>query len=48
MHAPNNLDIVETMFATLTFAVVFLALSGLLLAHRPVRAKLLPLLRRAR
>jgi hypothetical protein len=36
------------MFATLIFAAVFLALSGLLLAQRPLRAKLLPLLRRAR
>jgi hypothetical protein len=36
------------MFATLCFAAVFLALSGLLLAPRPLRAKLLPLLRRAR
>jgi hypothetical protein len=36
------------MFATLSFAAVFLALSGLLLAQHPLRAKLLPLLRRAR
>jgi hypothetical protein len=36
------------MFATLTYASAFLALSGLLLAQRPLRAKLLPLLRRAR
>jgi hypothetical protein len=36
------------MFATIAFAAVFLALSGVLLAQRPLRAKLLPLLRRAR
>jgi len=36
------------MYATLAFAAVFLALSGILLAQRPLRAKLLPLLRRAR
>lgn len=36
------------MFATLSFTAVFLALSGLLLAQLPLRAKLLPLLRRAR
>lgn len=36
------------MFATTTFAAVFIALSGVLLAQRPLRAKLLPLLRRAR
>jgi hypothetical protein len=36
------------MFATFAFATAFLALSGLLLAQRPLRAKLLPLLRRAR
>ncbi len=38
----------DPMFATLTFAAAFLALSGLLLAKLPLRAKLLPLLRRAR
>jgi hypothetical protein len=36
------------MFATLVFAVIFLALSGVLLVRLPLRAKLLPLLRRAR
>jgi hypothetical protein len=36
------------MFATIAFVAVFLALSGLLLAQPPLRAKLLPLLRRAR
>ena len=36
------------MFATFTFAALFLALSGALIARLPLRAKLLPLLRRAR
>jgi hypothetical protein len=36
------------MFATLTFAAVFLTFSGILLARRDVRSKLRPLLRRAR
>jgi|GEM_PF-5707028 len=36
------------MSAILAFAAAFLALSGILLAQRPLRAKLLPLLRRAR
>jgi len=36
------------MFTSLAFAAFFLALSGILLAQRPLRAKLLPLLRRAR
>ncbi len=36
------------MFATLAFTVLFLALSGALIARLPLRAKLLPLLRRAR
>lgn len=36
------------MFATLTLATAFLVFSGLLLAQLPLRAKLLPLLRRAR
>jgi hypothetical protein len=36
------------MFATLVFAVIFLALSVVLLVRLPLRAKLLPLLRRAR
>jgi hypothetical protein len=36
------------MFATIAFAAVFLAVFGVLLAQRPLRAKLLPLLRRAR
>jgi hypothetical protein len=36
------------MDATITFAAVFLALSCLALAYSPLRAKLRPLLRRAR
>jgi len=36
------------MFATLAFAALFLAVSGALIARLPLRAKLLPLLRRAR
>jgi len=36
------------MFAMTAFAAVFLALSGLALAQPSLRAKLLPLLRRAR
>jgi hypothetical protein len=36
------------MFATLAFAAAFLALSGFALAYAPLRAKLRPLLRRAR
>ncbi len=36
------------MFEMLTFPILFLALSGVLLARLPLRAKLLPLLRRAR
>jgi hypothetical protein len=36
------------MFATLVFSALFLALAGALLARLPLRAKLLPLLRRAR
>jgi hypothetical protein len=36
------------MFATLIFSAIFLAFSGALIARLPLRAKLLPLLRRAR
>jgi hypothetical protein len=36
------------MTATLVFSALFLALSGVLIARLPLRAKLLPLLRRAR
>jgi len=36
------------MFDTLIFSVLFFALSGVLLARLSMRAKLLPLLRRAR
>ncbi len=36
------------MSATLIFSAFFLAFSGALLVRQPLRAKLLPLLRRAR
>jgi hypothetical protein len=36
------------MSATYIFAALFLATSGVLIARLPLRAKLLPLLRRAR
>jgi hypothetical protein len=36
------------MFATFIFSALFLAFSGALFARLPLRAKLLPLLRRAR
>ena len=36
------------MFATLIVSALFLALTGALIARLPLRAKLLPLLRRAR
>lgn len=36
------------MFAQFIFAALFLALAGRLLVPQPLRAKLLPLLRRAR
>jgi hypothetical protein len=36
------------MATVFTFAALFLALSGALIARLPLRAKLLPLLRRAR
>jgi hypothetical protein len=36
------------MFTTLIFSALFLALAGAPLARLPLRAKLLPLLRRAR
>ncbi len=36
------------MTATLIFSSLFLALSSVLIARLPLRAKLLPLLRRAR
>jgi len=36
------------MFATFIVSALFLALSGALIARLPLRAKLLPLLRRAR
>ncbi len=48
LHAFNNGYIVISMFATILFSALFLALSGALIARQPLRAKLLPLLRRAR
>jgi hypothetical protein len=36
------------MIANLSFALAFLAFSGCFLVRQPLRAKLLPLLRRAR
>ncbi len=48
LHPPENIFIVRSMTATLIFSALFLALSGALIARRPLRAKLLPLLRRAR
>jgi len=36
------------MATVFTFAALFLAFSGALIARQPLRAKLLPLLRRAR
>jgi len=36
------------MSATFIFSAIFLALSGAYIARQPLRAKLLPLLRRAR
>jgi hypothetical protein len=36
------------MFEMLVFSLLFFVLSGVLLARLPLRAKLLPLLRRAR
>lgn len=36
------------MFAALIFSAIFLAFSGALIVRLPLRAKLLPLLRRAR
>ena len=48
LRAPNNLAIVEAMSATTFFSALFLILSGTLLARRTLRAKGLPLLRRAR
>jgi chromosome condensin MukBEF MukE localization factor len=48
LHTPENIFIVRPMTATLIFSALFLALSGVLIARLPLRAKLLPLLRRAR
>ena len=48
LRGKNKDSIVIIMFATLVFSALFLALAGALLARLPLRAKLLPLLRRAR
>jgi hypothetical protein len=48
LRGKNKDSIVICMFATLVFSALFLALAGALLARLPLRAKLLPLLRRAR
>jgi hypothetical protein len=48
LHAGNKVFIVFAMTATLVFSTLFLALAGALIARLPLRAKLLPLLRRAR
>ncbi|MDP1733783.1 MAG: hypothetical protein Q8L44_05400 [Sulfuritalea sp.] len=48
LRGKNKDSIVISMFATLVFSALFLTLAGALLARLPLRAKLLPLLRRAR
>jgi cytochrome bd-type quinol oxidase subunit 2 len=48
LHAGNKVFIVFPMTATLVFSALFLALTGALIARLSLRAKLLPLLRRAR
>ena len=48
LRAKNKLSIVLSMAETFLFSALFLALSGALIARLPLRAKLLPLLRRAR
>lgn len=48
LHARNKAFIVIAMIATFALAALFLAFSGALIARQPLRAKLLPLLRRAR
>ena len=48
LRGGNKFSIVSTMTATLIFAAIFLVLSGALIVRLPLRAKLLPLLRRAR
>jgi len=48
LRGRNKVFIVIFMFAILIFAALFLAFSGALFMRLPLRAKLLPLLRRAR
>jgi len=48
LRGKNKVFIVIFMFAMLIFSALFLAFSGALLVRLPLRAKLLPLLRRAR
>lgn len=48
LHAQNKVFIVIAMIATFALAALFLAFSGALIARQSLRAKLLPLLRRAR
>ena len=48
LHAGNKVFIVFPMTATLIASALFLAYTGALIARLPLRAKLLPLLRRAR
>jgi hypothetical protein len=44
----NKIFIVTAMTATFAISALFLAVTGTLAARLPLRAKLLPLLRRAR
>ena len=48
LRGQSKVFIVAFMFATFIVSALFLALSGALIARLPLRAKLLPLLRRAR
>ena len=48
LRGMGNIFIVATMSEMLVFSLLFFVLSGVLLARLPLRAKLLPLLRRAR
>lgn len=48
LHVVNKVFIVFAMTATLFISALFLVLTGALVARLSLRAKLLPLLRRAR
>ena len=48
LRGRSKVFIVAFMFATFIISALFLALSGALIARLPLRAKLLPLLRRVR